>query len=237
MTVLWLLLALAGLLGAFLVLSGNADLANMLSNGEVGTAGWVTAAALTLYLVYLLSGHGGRLGQTVRHLAVWLALFTALLVGYAYRDEVSLAVNRVAGDLLPPGTGIAVDTGVAGEKAVRIRRRSDGHFVAATNVNGAGMRMLVDTGASTVVLRPADAERAGIDTGQLRYSIAVSTANGTAYAAPVRLRTLAIGPVEINDVEALVAKPGTLKESLLGMSFLKRLRSFDFSGEFLTLRV
>lgn len=237
MMVLWLLLALAGLLGVFLALSGHAELTSALQLGEIDTAGWVFAGALGLYLVFLLTGHGGRLGQTVRHLAVWLTLFLTLIVGYAYRDEVSLVVNRVAGDLMPPGTGIAVETGVPGEKAVRIRRRSDGHFVAASSVNGASVRMLVDTGASTVVLRPADAARAGIDTDQLRYSIAVSTANGTAYAAPVRLRSLAIGPVIINDVEALVAKPGTLKESLLGMSFLKRLRSFDFSGEFLTLRV
>jgi aspartyl protease family protein len=125
---------------------------------------------------------------------------------------------------------------VPGERAVRIRRRSDGHFIASVSLNGQPVRMLVDTGASTVVLRPADAAKAGIDTEALRYTIAVNTANGTAYAAPVRLRSLAVGPVEIGDVEALVAKPGTLKESLLGMSFLRRLRSFDFTGEFLTLR-
>ena len=50
------------------------------------------------------------------------------------------------------------------------------------------MTLLVDTGASTVVLKPADAERAGIDTTKLSYTVAVDTANGTTYAAPVRLR-------------------------------------------------
>lgn len=237
MMVFWLLLALAGLLAAFLVLSGNAGALAALDLSGVDGAGWVFAGALLLYLVFLLAGHGGRLGQALRHLAIWTGLFLALLAGYAYRDEVSLVVNRVAGDLLPPGTGIAVETGIPGERAVRIRRRGDGHFVAASIVNGASVRMLVDTGASTVVLRPADAARAGIDTEALRYTVAVSTANGTAYAAPVRLRSLAVGAVEIKDVEALVAKPGTLNQSLLGMSFLRRLRSFDFSGEFLTLRV
>lgn len=237
MTVVWLLLALAGLVGAFLFLENGSGAVSALQNMDVGGAGWMFAVALGLYLVFLLATHGGRIGQTLRQLAVWAGIFLALIVGYTYRDEVSLVVNRVAGDLLPPGTGMSVDTGIPGERAVRIRRRGDGHFGAYAAVNGANVRMLVDTGASTVVLRPADAERAGIDTDTLHYSVAVSTANGTAYAAPVRLRSLSVGPVEVNDVEALVAKPGTLRESLLGMSFLRRLRSFDFSGEFLTLRV
>ncbi|MFN3869681.1 MAG: TIGR02281 family clan AA aspartic protease [Hyphomicrobiaceae bacterium] len=234
--VLGLILALVALVAVFVALSGQGGSLGAIDLADVGTGGWIAAGALSLYLLFMLSGLGGRLGQTLRHLAVWLVLFLALIVGYAFRDEVGYVVNRVAGDLLPPGTGIAVETGVAGERAVRIRRRGDGHFIAGTSVNGASVRMLVDTGASTVVLKPADAALAGINTDRLTYSVAVSTANGTAYAAPVRLRKIGIGPLEVEDVEALVAKPGMLKESLLGMSFLRRLRSFDFSGEFLTLR-
>jgi len=50
------------------------------------------------------------------------------------------------------------------------------------------------------------------------------------------LRSVAVGPIALPQVEALVAQPGTLKESLLGMTFLSRLRSYEFSGDFLTLR-
>jgi aspartyl protease family protein len=96
--------------------------------------------------------------------------------------------------------------------------------------------MLIDTGASTVVLKPADAQRLGIDVDRLKYTVPVQTANGTTYAAHVRLRTLTLGPISLNDVEALVAKPGTLKENLLGMSFLSRLRSYEFTTDMLTLR-
>ena len=96
--------------------------------------------------------------------------------------------------------------------------------------------MLVDTGASTVVLKPADAQKLGIDVERLRYSVPVQTANGTTYAAHVRLRNLTLGPISLNDVEALVAKPGALKENLLGMSFLSRLRSYEFTTDMLTLR-
>jgi len=68
------------------------------------------------------------------------------------------------------------------------------------------------------------------------HAVPVETANGTAYAAPIRLRSITIGPIEIQGVDALVAKPGALNQSLLGMSFLTRLRSYEFSGDFLTLR-
>ena len=64
----------------------------------------------------------------------------------------------------------------------------------------------------------------------------MQTANGTTYAAHVRLRNLTLGPINLTDVDALVAKPGALKENLLGMSFLSRLRSYEFSGDYLTLR-
>jgi aspartyl protease family protein len=64
----------------------------------------------------------------------------------------------------------------------------------------------------------------------------VITANGTTYAAHVRLRSVALGSIVVDRVDALVAPPGALKESLLGMNFLNRLRSYEFSGDFLTLR-
>ncbi len=161
---------------------------------------------------------------------------SALVAGYSYREELSAIANRVAGELVPAGQTIAVSTTEEGERAVRVRRRIDGHFVVRATVNGQAMTLLVDTGASTVVLKPADAERAGIDTGDLNYSVPVQTANGTTYAAPAHLRSLAVGPLVVEDVNALVASPGSLKENLLGMSFLRRLRSYEFSKDYLTLR-
>ena len=138
--------------------------------------------------------------------------------------------------MLPPGSALRSDAQVDGERSVRIRRRPDGHFVASTQANGVTLTMLIDTGASTVVLKPADAQRLGIDVDKLKYTVPVQTANGTTYAAHVRLRNLTLGPISLNDVEALVAKPGSLKENLLGMSFLSRLRSYEFTSDTLTLR-
>ena len=62
------------------------------------------------------------------------------------------------------------------------------------------------------------------------------TANGRTLAARVRLEKVSIGPLDRTKVDALVAQPGALTQSLLGMSFLSTLRSYEFSGDFLTLR-
>ncbi len=99
------------------------------------------------------------------------------------------------------------------------------------------MPLLVDSGAATVVLRQSDAEKAGIDVRSLTFDTPLKTANGTSYLAPVRLKSVRIGHiVAVDDVEALVAKPGTLNENLLGMSFLRRLASYEVAGDFVTLR-
>jgi aspartyl protease family protein len=194
------------------------------------------AVLLGLYALWMLVSSGSKIRESVASLLVWLAIALAAVAGYAYRTEVELVASRIAGELLPPGHVVSERPGENGEQAVRLRRRPDGHFAARAEVNGSNTILMVDTGASTVVLRPLDAQRAGIDTDNLAFTIPVQTANGTAFAAATRIRSIKIGDIELRDVEALVAKPGTLDESLLGMSFLTRLRSYEFSGEFLTLR-
>ena len=197
----------------------------------------VAGAFLAFAGLSALSAYQGRLGKALLDLLAWAAIAMSIVVGYSYRDDLTHLVYRVAGELLPPGRVVMSEERTeTGERSVRIRRRGDGHFVARTEVGGIGVNMMVDTGATTVVLRAADAKSAGIDLRKLNYSVAVQTANGTAYAASVRLPTLAIGPIVVNQVDALIAQPGTLKESLLGMSFLRRLRSYEFSGDFLTFR-
>lgn len=230
----WLALLLALLFALFYVLTGEGSAVSDLQ----GTERWVfigAGALMGLYALLLMMGSGNRIAENAKHLAIWGAIIVLLIAGYSYRGEFADLGNRMLSELTPPGETIGVASR-DGEVAVRIRKRPGGHFVARGDVNGARITMLVDTGASTVVLKPADAERAGIDVGNLSFTVPVSTANGTAYAAPVRLRKVGVGEIVLDDIEALVAKPGTLNESLLGMSFLRRLRSYEFSGEFLTLR-
>jgi len=232
---LWTGLVLLVLAGIALVLRADqGDIAGF----EPSTFAALTAGIALLIFIgaSLASAYRGRPGQAAKDLLVWVCIALALVAGYSFKEEIVGIAYRIAGELSPPGSTITVESTPTGERAVRIRRRLDGHFGANVTVNGASVTMLVDTGASTVVLKQTDARKLGIDTADLRYSVPVQTANGIAYAARVRLRSVAVGPIALPQVEALVAQPGTLKESLLGMTFLSRLRSYEFSGDFLTLR-
>ncbi|MBD3666351.1 MAG: TIGR02281 family clan AA aspartic protease, partial [Kangiella sp.] len=90
-------------------------------------------------------------------------------------------------------------------------------------------------GASHVALTPFDAQRLGFDINALDYRIPYQTANGIAYAAPVRLEEISIGSITVRDVRASVSKDG-LSQSLLGMSFLGQLTGVELSGDRLILR-
>jgi len=226
--------ALMALVGLFLFSYAGVDVSGYGTLELVIFA--VIAVVLIVYLMSLLSDYRGRAATAMRHAAIWLGVFLALAVGYTFRNDLSNAARRVASETVPPGVGISFPSDEKGRNAVRIRRRTDGHFSARGKVNNASMDLLVDTGASTVVLSPKDAQKAGIDVSTLSFTVAVNTANGTAFAAPIKLRSVTIGSIVVNDIEALVTKPGALSSSLLGMSFLRRLQSYEFSGEFLTLK-
>lgn len=227
----WVAAVLIALVGVFFFLNSDSGM-------EAGRTLYaiVLGALALLYVVSISFDYRGRSLQGLRDAAVWGLIVFGLLAGYSYRGELQTVVYRIAGEVLPPGHVMTVDTGTSGEKAVRIRGDGGGHFAAQGRVNGSDMRLLIDTGASTVVLKAADAERAGIDVAGLSFTVPVQTANGTAYAAPVRLREVAIGQIAFDSIEALVAKPGSLNDSLLGMSFLSRLKSYEVVGDFMTLR-
>jgi aspartyl protease family protein len=230
----WIALALLVVAGLALLLRADAGSIAGFDPSDFAIA--VASVALLIFLSSSIAGsYRGRAGQAVRDILTWSLVALLLVGGYSFREEIFSLGHRVVGELMPPGTVLRGEQ-IEGERSVRIRRRPDGHFVVKTQVNGVSLVMLVDTGASTVVLKPGDAQRLGLDLERLRYTVPVQTANGTTYAAHVRLRNLTLGPISLDDIEALVAKPGALKENLLGMSFLSRLRSYEFTTDMLTLR-
>ena len=110
-----------------------------------------------------------------------------------------------------------------------------GHFHANVDVDGRSVPMLVDTGASYVALSAEDANRLGVITRPSDFTITIYTANGVAKAAPVRLHTVRVDTLSVYDVDAIVAQPGTMNGSLLGMSFLRRLTRFEAQPDRLRL--
>ncbi len=199
--------------------------------GELAT-GLLILLALGGALVLL---YRDKVGETMKMVGIWVLIFIGLLAVYAYRYELISVAERVASELLPQGTQVETE-GPGGRAAVRIRREAGGHFIARVRVNNTPISMIVDTGASAVVLRPEDAYRAGVEVEDLRYAIPVQTANGETYAARVRLDSVSVGGIYLRRVDALITRPGTLHQSLLGMSFLRRLQSYEFRGDYLELR-
>jgi aspartyl protease family protein len=229
----WLALFILALAALLLLANDSGTVAGVDSD----TFGYVALlAALAVFIGGGMVGrYRGRTGPMLRDAVIWIALGLGLVTLYAYKGTLVPIAGRVAGELLP-GSAMTVEESAGGVTEVRIRKRLDGHFNATVKVNGKPISMIVDTGASSIVLRPEDAKKAGIDPDSLSYRVPVLTANGRAMAARVRLDKVAIGPLDRDKVDALVTQPGALTQSLLGMSFLSRLRSYEFSGDFLSLR-
>jgi aspartyl protease family protein len=136
----------------------------------------------------------------------------------------------------PPSTSAAQALTVlrpSSNRTLVYRADRRGHFSLTAAVNGAPIRLVVDTGASLVALTPDDASAAGIGRSELVFNQITQTANGRVRFAPVMLREVRIGQLSIDNVQAAVIE--NLDQSLLGMSFLRRLKSFEMREGALTI--
>lgn len=222
---LWAVLGIFGLALALLLLRGNGGGADAPGDNRLPQA-----ILLFGILVFIAAGIVGRgsFGRTARYALIWCVIVVVALVGYTYREELDTVLQRVKAEFFP---GDAADRQqVEGGAVVIAQEPRSNHFIALALVNNAPIEMLVDTGASVITLTPEDARLAGLLTRRLQYVVEVATANGTAYAAPVVLDRIVIGPIEQRRVSALVAEEGALETSLLGLNFLQQLSSFTFAG-------
>ena len=158
----------------------------------------------------------------------WAVIGLVLAVAYSYRFELRDAGDRVLAELMP---GRAAGRG----HSVEVVRSKAGDFAVQTSINGTKIAMVLDTGATSVILTSDAARAAGLPVEVLSYSVNVDTANGRTRAAPVTLDRLAVGGLTERSVPALVAQSGHLKTNLLGMSFLDRLESWGVRADKLML--
>ncbi|HKY85759.1 MAG TPA: TIGR02281 family clan AA aspartic protease [Pseudorhodoplanes sp.] len=120
-------------------------------------------------------------------------------------------------------------------RTVTIPRDARGHFQVDARVDGRRVGFMVDTGASTIALMASEAKRLSIHPSASDYNVSVRTANGTVKAAPVNLAMVEVGGLVVRDVRALVVPDTALSENLLGLSFLTKLRRFEYAGGKLVL--
>ena len=200
----------------------NTDLASLVYLGLLGA---VVGAGVV--------GAHRNIGEMIRNLLIWVVMILGLATGWLYQDQAREIVLRVAGGLAP---GRPVTVSDENGQAVLIRKSLNGHFEAAGEVNGEPVSFLIDTGATSIALSHGDALRIGFTEDDLSYTLIINTANGKARAAAVRLDTVTIGTVIRRGLRAMVAEPGRLDQSLLGMNFISSLTAFEMRRDEVILR-
>jgi len=164
-----------------------------------------------------------------------IVIFAGLLVGAGVMA--ARVADRAGHTTAPPPAVAAVasvppvaDPQNSYGSSVVVPRDARGHFVVDARVDGRRMAFMLDTGASVVALRARDAASLGIHPYARDFTIEVKTANGSTRAAPVQLGMVEINGLSVHNVAALVSPDEALSENLLGLSFLSRLRRFEYSN-------
>jgi aspartyl protease family protein len=223
---LWLLLltGLVGFLAALVrVLSDETRLPRNWS--EIASAGAliVLAAALALRL------RRGTLTQNLRSAALWTLLAAALALGYAYRAPLSDAADQLAA-----AAGLGHPLASPAHDVV-VRQGAGGAFVLTGRVNGRPVRFVVDTASSDTVLSPDAARQLGVDLDKLKFADTAETAHGMGQGAPFVAQRLEVGSIGFTNFPVVINRE-PMAESLLGLSFLNRLDSFEVRDRKLILK-
>lgn len=174
----------------------------------------------------------------VRHMMtealVWASVGAAGVMAVVHLGSLADTVAPQLANLeqsIPVGEPVRTRSGSVELKADRY-----GHFIAPAAINGRSVDVMIDTGASLVALTYEDAARIGLRVAPADFTQRVSTANGQARVAPVRLQAVSIGDVEVRNVQAVVAERGRLETTLLGMTFLSRVGKVEMTAGRLVLQ-
>jgi aspartyl protease family protein len=177
-----------------------------------------TVGFLALISTSLLFVREINLKQTVRNVLIWLAVGGILIIGFSFQNELKDVGLRLRSQLVPE---YAVETG---SREITLSEGEDGHYHVYGAINGTRIRFLIDTGASDIVLDLADAQRLDIDLNALTFDRPFGSANGVGYGASQEVTDLSVGPIHFSDVKVSINR-APMGSSLLGMAFLKRLKS------------
>ena len=195
-------------------------------SGDDGTS--LLYAVLLLVLVgSALVSRRLPLGQTLKLLLSWAAIFALLFAAFGYRDELGRVFARLGAEFRP-------DEPVQVGESLRVRQSDDGHFWVRATVNGHPVRFLVDSGATTTAVSSATVAAAEIAPDRWSRQGMVNTANGTVLVRQVKIDRLAVGSIVREDLAAMTA-PEFGDMDVLGMNFLSSLRSWTVEGRTLIL--
>jgi aspartyl protease family protein len=170
---------------------------------------------------------------------ILIAASLLVLLGTAMAEVASRlsATPAAAHALLPQNHNMDtnVDTSRAAIRSVSVPRDARGHFQTDGRIDGQRIGFMIDTGASVIALNESSAARIGVRPSRADYISTVSTANGTVKAARTRIALVDVGGLLVRDVDALVLPDEALSENLLGLSFLSKLKRFEYANGQLVL--
>ena len=160
-----------------------------------------------------------------------ILIFAGLLVGLGtmmaqMADKMTPALANTVSHKADP----VEISGQSGVRSLSIPRDARGHFQTEGRIDGQRIGFMVDTGASVIALNETSAARFGLRPSRGDYNATVTTANGTIKAAPTRLAVIDVGGIVVHDVDAMVLPDEALSENLLGLSFLSRLKRFEYAN-------
>ena len=181
-----------------------------------------------LFIISAWLSSGTKLKKQLKYASIWIGLFLILLAGFSYRVELIQIKDRILSNIVPE-YGLTEKQGT-----MSFVIASDGHFYVRATVEDVAVRFLVDTGASHIVLSPADARKLGIETDELIFDRFYETANGTVRGSSIRIADLRIGEIHLKEIGASVNE-AEMRHSLLGMTFFKHLKSYEVKNDVLTM--
>lgn len=160
-----------------------------------------------------------------------IMIFAAVMIGLGtFMAQMADKMSSASATSVPRTTVAVASAAPAGGRSLSIPRDGRGHFQAEGRVDGQRIGFMIDTGASVVALNETSAARFGLRPSRGEYTATVSTANGTVKAARTRIAMLDVGGLIVRDVDAMVLPDAALSENLLGLSFLSRLKRFEYSN-------
>ena len=195
---------------------------------------WQNFIYLLLLLAMMVAGVVSRrdldFKKILKYLCAWSIIGFIFVALYSYRYEFSDFKGRILGEINPSRAQVS-DLG-----EIEINAAQDGHFYLDTKINGVAITFMIDTGASDIVIGVDEAKKIGINPKNLNFIKRYQTANGISLGASVILKELEFGDLQFLNVEASVnnANMGT---SLMGMSFLRRFKKYEFYRDKLVLTI
>lgn len=159
-----------------------------------------------------------------------LMIFAAILIGLGtFMAQMADKMSPAAATAAPRKAAAEADAPASG-RTLSIPRDARGHFATDGRIEGQRIDFMVDTGASMVALNEKSAARFGLRPARGDFNATVATANGTIKVARTRLAMVEIGGLIVRDVDAMVLPDSALSENLLGLSFLSKLKRFEYAN-------